>query len=510
MEWIANQPVQFGVSAPCDTCDELMNQLSDNTDTIQVQFRLSSCGGINLLDDFNDYPYNTWVLPSGWAIDTYLCHTGVALTSATVELPASSFPDGYYKFVIVVTSFNGVGHIRVKYGVFPSYDTIGDITGVGTWEFWAYIHPAGVPPNVLLFSPSVAGVEICFESINVYNVLQNGVIAVYDADTDLYAGTGISQVSNPLLWVFSEDTVTISLQWSTLSVPLSNGCYYLCLWDPCLNSGGQNYRATITNPGFTGNSTGWTLTGSATYLNNAIDISASPGGGQLAQTNVFNAYINQCVTIVITAISGSIQVHFGTALIQTITASGTYNVCGTPVGNLGIDLTGLSGTSATIDSVNYRTLSSSEYTCNLQSNTFKLADYTNDCTKLISASNTENGLGFVFGSGSLFVPKIRLDAKLKGMKYPSERNFYENSAGTKIITYFSGRKAKTFCVDLQPEYVHDFLRLLFGIDNFYIDGVLYFVEDDEYNVEIPDINDNVGSVKFLVSTRTQDVKNTNC
>jgi len=509
MEWIENQPVQFIVADTCETCDETIAQLSDNTDTIQVQFRLSSCGGVNLLDAFADYPDNTWVLPSGWAIDANLCHTGVSLQSATVELPAASFPDGYYKFVIVVTSFNGVGRVRVKYGVFPSYDTIGDITGVGTWEFWAYIHPAGVPPNVLLFSPSVAGVEICFESVNVYNVLQNGVIAVYDADTDLYAGTGITYGSNPSLWVFSEDTVTVSLQWSALSTPLSNGCYYLCLWNPCLNSGGQNYPASITNPNFTGGSTDWALLGGASYSANTIVFSVGILGS-IEQTLVFNAYINQCVTIVATAVTGNLYVYFGTALIQTITSAGTYNVCGTPVGTLSIMVTSPAGSSATVTSVDYRVLATTDYTCDLQSNTFKLADYTDKCSKLISASNTENGLGFVFGSGSSFVPQIRLDAKLKGMKYPSERNFYENSAGTKIVTYFSGRKAKNFCVDLQPEYVHDFLRLLFGFDNFYIDSVLYFVEDDEYNVEIPDVNDNVGSVKFLVSTRTQDVKNTNC
>jgi hypothetical protein len=66
------------------------------------------------------------------------------------------------------------------------------------------------------------------------------------------------------------------------------------------------------------------------------------------------------------------------------------------------------------------------------------------------------------------------------------------------------------CIDLQPEYVHDFLRLLLGFDNVYINLEPYFVEDDEYSVEYDDSQDNLGKVKIAVSKTTQNIKNINC
>lgn len=508
MNWIENQPVQFGVAAPCGTCDADIPQLSDNTDTIQVQFSVDDCGGYELLEDIHNYPYNTWYLADGWTLNNPdFCHSGSQVGSATVELAAGTFPDGYYKFTIVVTSFGGVGSLRIKYGVFPSYHTIGDITGVGTWIFYSWIHPAGTPPLMLLLSPS-SGVEICISSIGVTNVLTNAIIAFYNSD-GVYQ-TEISQDSDNTLFVFSDDTVTATIDWSALDVPLSNGCFYMCLLDPCLNTGGQNYQPTITNPTFAGSTTGWDDDG-ATYSANTVLLD---GGDWIRQT-IFNAYINQCVYIYVTALSGQLDIYFGTALVGTITTTGMTKICGTPVGNLSIIIVCPVYSTATLDSVqklqtgqaHYPTGS---YVCDQQSNNFKLADYSNDCTMLITASDNENGMGFIFGTGSGFVPSLRIEAKLKGMKYPSEKVSSENSDGTKSITYFNGRKAKYFCTDLQPEYIHDFLRLLFGFDNFYIDSVLYYVEDDEYNVVISDSQDNVGSVKFLVSTKTQNVKNTNC
>ncbi|MES2592409.1 MAG: hypothetical protein V4608_11020 [Bacteroidota bacterium] len=517
MEWIANQPVFFGEESACECGEGSFPQLSDNTDTIQFQFNIDNCGAPQMLQDFNEYPYNDWVLSDGWAItDGNLCHIGADTTSSYVPMINADFPAGYYQITIVVESFNGVGSIDVSLGnVIDGYDELGEITGVGTWNFYGFVTPAtnGAFQNLLNFQPSSENVEICFSEISGYRILTDAKVAVYNS-----AGTYITEITYANdeggNFTFYQDTVTMSIDWSELNVPVSDGCYYLCFLDPCLNSGGQNYSADITNPMFAGNADGWSLGGS-TYFDEAIEMTA---GDILEQGDVFNAYINQCVYVDVTAITGQVFVYFGDTLVKTITTTGIHKCCGIPTTNLDIVIECDINSTATIENVRPITVAANgitipfptaDYVCNIQSNTFKIADYTNACTILVNACNNENGLGFAFGSSN-FSPRLRIAAKLKGMKYPSERIANEDSAGTKKVVYYSGRKAKNFSADLEPEYIHDFLRLLAGFDNIYFDNVRYFVEDDEYNVIENDSFDNVGGVKFLVSTRTQDVKNTNC
>lgn len=515
MEWIANQPVYFGDSTDRCSCGEgSYPQLSDNTDTIQFQFTINNCGAGQLLQDFNEYPYNDWVLSDGWSIsDEMLCHAGENTTSSRLPISESDFPYGYYQVSITVESFGGVGALDVQIGnIVDGITTIGQITGVGEWNFYAFITPATDPffPNQLNLAPSVAGVEVCMSEISAYKILTDAIIAVYDSEGNYV--TEISYVEDTERFKYSEDTLTVTLQWSDLNVPAANGCYYLCLLDPCENSGGQNYQADITNPDFLGNANGWTLEEEAVYNSNDVIIgSGNPGEfGFIVQNNVFSGYINQCVDVDVSSITGSLVVLFGDTTVATISTPGTHRVCGVPSGDLGITLSVGSNSQATVESVSPVAVDPDDYECNLQSNTFKLANYTNSCTLLINACNNENGLGFVFNSTNNFSPRLRLEAKLNGLKYPSERISNENSLGAKKVVYFNGRKAKNLSIDLQPEYIHDFLRLLSGFDNFYINNTRYFVEDDEYNVEENEAIDNVGKVKILVSTRTQNVKNTNC
>lgn len=507
MEWIPNQPVFFG-DKPCESCDGDYAQLSDNTDTIQFQLSLDNCGAAQLLEDFTEYPYNDWVLGDGWSIvDDTICHTGTALIGMYQPLAAADFPTGYYQITIIVDSFNGVGGVDVKIGnIVDGSDTIGTITGVGTWNFFAPIVPAtGFFPNLLQFYPTVAGCEICFSEISAYKILTNLIIPFYDSDGNFI--TEISYANHDYYFVLFENSITVTFPWNDLDTPISNDCVYMCILDPCENTGGQNYAATITNPGFTGSATGWTLEGEVHYSSNTV-VWNGTDYGFILQNDVFSGATNQCVYVNVTAISGTLNVSFGSLLIDTITTTGIHKICGVSDGT-SITIGALIGTTATVTSVTAVTVETSDYTCNAQSNTFKVGNWANFCTTLINACNNDNGLGFVFGNSG-FNPRLRIKSKLKGMKYPSERSVYQTSDGTKSVVYFSGRKAKNFTTDFQPEYIHDFLRLLFGFDNFYIDNVLYFVEDDEYTVEINDANDNIGKAKFLVSTKTQDVKNKNC
>lgn len=145
----------------------------------------------------------------------------------------------------------------------------------------------------------------------------------------------------------------------------------------------------------------------------------------------------------------------------------------------------------------------------LISNMFKVGDYASQCTLLINACNNNDSFGFVF-TDSGFSPRIRVEAIIKTAQYLNDKNIFENSIGTKGASYFKRRKTKILAIDLQPEYVHDFLSLLQGFDNVYISNVAYFIEDDEYTISYNNTLNNFGSVTMQISEKTQNVKNILC
>ena len=510
--WIPNQPVFFGDVDACNTDETTINQLVDNTDTTQFQFNIEPCiSAQEIVPDPSFGDTLNYVLSDNWAIaDNTLCLTGGDLLGASAGTGTSGTTflsiftaGGYYQVTVIVDSISIGGQVDVKIGAL----TIGSITSTGTHTFYGFADtPFGVFNYPLFLVAMTDDTNICISSLTSLEILTNLIFAIYRSD-----GTFESQISyvmHPSYFEFVDNTATVTLDWSTEG--LSNGCFYICLLDPCINTNGQNYPADITNGTFTGSSTGWTYGAHWTYSANTMiglySVSESQG---LTQTNVFNSFTTTyCVSVTISAGAGTMGVYFGNNLVGTISGIGTQQVTGICVGSFSLVFVMISGT-ATIDTVSACEVLPADYVCNSTSNTFVLADYTDDCTLLINACNNENGLGFNF-SNSGFTPRIRLNAKLRQSKYKNERTIFEDSLGTKKNVYFSGRKTKDLCIDLQPEYVHDFLRLLLGFDNVYINLEPYFVEDDEYSVEYDDSQDNLGKVKIAVSKKTQNIKNINC
>lgn len=506
--YIQNQPVFFGDPTEC-TSDELQfKQLVDNTDSTQFQFEIEPCAtSVQLMPDpqFSD-PEN-YVLPDNWSIvDGVLCLSGLTVEGSTVTTGTSGTTilsvftlGGYYQVNVTVDSISLGGEIEIWIGA----DVIGTINSPGSYTFYGFAtNQFAIYGYPLAIVSTVEGTNVCISEITSYEILTNFMFPIYELDGTQAAL--ITYEDDPDYFSFVDNTLTVTINWAELE--LSNNCYYICLLDPCTNTNGQNYPAVIENCEFTGSATGWTLSGDATYTANTITSTAG-AFGIVEQANVFDSYsVNYFVEVVITAITGTVEVYFGTNLAQTISSTGTHLVSGVTIGNFTLKIQSLIGSSMTLTSACPKRVES--HTCNMQSNNFKVADFSSDCTILINACNNENGLGFNF-SNSGFTPRIRLEAKLKQAKYTQERSIQEDSLGKKGVNYFSGRKSKNLAIDLQPEYVHDFLRLLGGFDNVYLDGDLYFVDDDEYSVDYGD-QDNIGKVNILVSPRTQNVKNINC
>lgn len=506
--WIPNQPVIFDQETDNCSCDiESGAQLVDNTDTSQFQFEIAPCLDAESLiedTDFNDPA--EWTLGGNWSMAyNQLCKTELSATPSDLYRYAVGqdvFEDGkYYKVTVTVDSISG-GELNV----FIGSTLLGTITTAGTFDLYGFATAELGEYRLILRADNEA--SMCLSNVQAYEIYNQFKFAFYTANDNSYQAI-ISYENTPSYFTFAKNTLTVTVNWGELG--LSDNCYYICLLDPCVNTNGQNIPITITNPNFTGGTTGWNLGVGWSYGTNDIDWVGfiNPDANELTQEifPTYSAFVN--VTIVVTAISGDLDVYFGTTLMGQIQGTGTHYYSGTPFGGKNLRLVPSIIGSGTIDSITWNAPAFYEYTCDQRSNTFKVGDYSDECTLLVNACNNEDGLGFVF-EDSGFSPRLRLEAKMKTPRYPSERSVYEDSLGEKRNTYFKRRKAKYFCTDLQPEYIHDFLSLLMGFDNFYIDGTAYAVEDDEYTVEESESLDNLAKVKILVSERIQNTVNINC
>lgn len=510
--WIPNQPVFFGDADACNSDETTINQIVDNTDTTQFQFNIAPCvSAQEVVPDPNFEDADNYVISGNWSIvDTQLCLTGTPEIGASVGTGTSGTTflsiftgDLYYQVTVVVDSISVGGQVDVLIGA----RTIGSITSIGTHIFYGFADtPFGVFDYPLFLVAMNEDTNICVSSLTALEILTNFKFIIYAQD-----GTSAGQIEyvpGADYFTFVDNTMTVSLDWSAIGI--SNGCYYICMLDPCENTNAQNYPATITNGNFDYSALGWTVgirwTWSAGTMVGTY-IAGPKGDNDIIQSNVFNSFTTTyCITVEVTAGTGVLTAYFGETLVSTFSGVGTHTITGIASSTFDLTIRLTSGT-ATITSVS--ACSVDTYTCNQTSNMFSLQDTTGACTLLINACNNENGLGFNFNNSG-FTPRIRVEAKLRQSKYKNERSIFEDSLGSKGVYYFSGRKTKDLCIDLQPEYVHDFLRLLLGFDNVYIDGELYFVEDDEYSVEYDDSQDNLGKVRLAVSKKAQNIKNINC
>ena len=498
---INNQPVFFGESDECSDDIEFA-QLVDIADKTQFQLELDACFSAPNLITNNQFSGDTdWSLGANWAIaDNQLCHSS---GSDEYVISDITFVDeSYYKVIIIVNSIDFGSQFLVKLGT----TELGTISTTGTFTYFGYFD-YNIKERGLSITPVNDG-DLCISEIDAFKVLLDEIIQIKDLDGNVQAT--ITYNDQPEYFNITDNAMTVTIDWQELEV--TQGCYVICIADACENTNGQNYPPTILNGDFESGSDNWTSDGEVTYNSGYVTLGNGTDEFVLTQNNVFKSFTNEyCITLDVSNFDGDeVNVYFGFNLVGTIITADnntTKTITGYCTGSF--DLRFSNSGAVQLDITNIISCPIESYTCNYTSNIFKLADYSNSCTLLINACNNENGLGFVF-NGSGFTPRIRLYAKLKTPKYISERNIFEDSLGKKGVVYYSGRKAKQLCIDAQPEYVHDFLRLLNGFDNVYIDGKLYFVEDDEYSFEPIESYDNIGKVRILVSEKVQNVKNVNC
>ena len=105
-----------------------------------------------------------------------------------------------------------------------------------------------------------------------------------------------------------------------------------------------------------------------------------------------------------------------------------------------------------------------------------------DCTVKLSGTNLDNAFGIDF-IGLAYNPVIRISGQLETAKYDGDKENEEDSAGVSKTLYFKSEKSHNLLIDFQPEFVHDFIRLLIGYDTFQIDDVSYIAKGASYETD---------------------------
>ena len=105
-----------------------------------------------------------------------------------------------------------------------------------------------------------------------------------------------------------------------------------------------------------------------------------------------------------------------------------------------------------------------------------------ECNIKLTGSNNDNAFGIDF-VGLNYEPVLRVDGGLETPKYNGDKENEEDSAGVSKTLYFKSEKEVGLFIYAQPEHIHDFIRLLIGYDNLYIEDVEYLAKEASYSPE---------------------------
>lgn len=490
--YIPNQPVVFQYpSDPCAEPEPKYVQLATKNDTTQFQIKLTPCPDCTNI--ISEGIFSVSGLGDQWNVDFCKVDAGDEYLQLNIG------NDGQYvQWTFTVTSITG------SFTLIMNSVTVATITGVGTYT----VTFLSGGDNILYIYPDNEASLICFDDIvesNACIVPVNYRMTIKDAN-----GNYVDEIDKA--WTIAEDSLTTQVNWSSYPGVVEGGCYYICIADPCVNTDDQNLDDVFTHE--------------YTILASNATVTPSEGGTVLTYaslsdigqaTVVFdNSTLidGQCYTVSwsvdeINCVRYRFSHNGGTTPYQTTDApfshSFTWNTG--DVLQLEIESRGICDTyDLTIFDIKIQVCASA-IVCDCCSNMFKIVD--GDCTHLIKVCNDKNAFGFVF-NGSLFTPNIRLKSRLVRGRYAAERESFEDSLGNKNTIYFKRRKSRELRVDSVAEYVHDFLSTIAGYDHLYIDGVEYFVDDDEYSVSYASRNDIEAMTTINVSEKVQLVENKSC
>jgi len=494
---INNQPISF--LNDTDTCAspsaKYVQVVNKNEDNQFVQFEIGPCPDCtNVVNEGNI------TIGTGWS-SNYV-YDGSGGGGGSWEVLLTNVDPEWITISFFITSLSGSFEFRNDASI------VATLNSPGTYTFTFLVSSMAT----LSFTPMTGNDTLVFNNSLSNDGLPSGCLLptnyrfiIKDSD-----GNFITEIDKNIS--IEDNKMSLNINWVQYNLP--DGCYYICLADPCVNTNNQNIL-NLTN----GYSVGPVSSATCTAINDVIHYTSNSNSGAATVTmNNANLIDGLCYDLSYKVFAGEInstrfRVKHGGNVSGWISSVGTY----TFQHNAQTGVNFVFEIQSTHNDENIHELyirdinlavCASAVICDCCSNMFRLGTF--DCSHRIVACNDKNGLGFSFANPS-FSFSMRLISKLVRGSYKNERDSFQDSLGNKKTIHFKSRKSRELRIEpAVAEYVHDFISTLGGYDHIYIDNVEYFIDDDEYNVSYPSRNDIEAISTIKVSEKIQLVENKIC
>jgi hypothetical protein len=523
-----NQPIQFNtpVNLPCNCDDIEYKQLVNTNDVTHYQIEIDTCEDVIELivnGNFIDTGLFGWVNSGEWSggstVATFATGTSTTLRQSSLTV------DNYYKVEIEVISLTGeFASVDVSLGL----NLIGTITAAGAYTFYGFVDDT----NNYLEIKGRNGVGV-IDNVSAKEMDLNIKTALCDADGNIvstrylpdfivaepFASANLNEIDGEQ-FNLTRNYLTVFFNW--FEELLDNGCYQFKIIDNCLNSSAQIRipNGEFTQPSFQNFGIDfptlqpWEITdlngGVGVITGGVLDYTGGAiiDGSTFKQEAILTAGLTYEYEIKVNSLFSPVTVSlvYGGTVAEFITLSGTYS--GSVIAGGTNDLEIIIVNSGTVE-IEYVRHKVTETELSYDFTGVELSYGSHECTLLVNACMDSDAFNFGFVNTG-FSPTVRLHSKLVRARYPALRNVSVNSRGRVRNTFFDTVKTKTFTVDYQPEYIHDFLRLMGGFEHFYIERVEFVVEIDEEYLPVYDDFDNMGKVEFDVRVKEELTRSVAC
>ncbi len=498
---IPNQPIIFNSVLPevCEGCGQEFAQLADFSDQLFWQLETGTCGEVK---------FGAEALTGDWTKSGSTI-TGTGNTGGYIA--------GYFRYD-VVTDFKVVVTIDTyNSGTLVAQIASGSfiyLTAPGTHTI--YLNTSDLTTNVIYIGfNGLAGSEFDGTfSIDSVEPIPTGALfaGLVDAQT-----LSVVEVLDPVL--------TVKDQYLTAAINLADytidaGCYRLAIADYCTNTCGQYY---IFNPYFNSRpvTTGWTsnpIVGSYNWTvgggEATIELSGTNSTELVSITELCEDK-DYYVTIEVDTIDNctlELQVD-GITYGSTITAAGTYNFVITPTSTGAVSLLGTSISGSrneiTVKRITVR-VDKNWVTYDKYSDLIQIGEFSDDCRFFkVEGCNGENQFGMAF-YGTSFLPGIRLEGRRFQPQYDTDSDLFRYASGRWQASFVDRKKKLSYHFGRLPEYVLDFLSVVFYFDNCYVNGEVVFPADNEFPTIEYDNADDLGSLTIDLYKKNDKVRKTVC
>ena len=505
---IPNQPIIFNNQLPevCEGCGTEFAQLADFNDQLFYQLEVGKCGTVQF---YGEFLFGDWT-QSGSTITGTGNSGGYVASYKTYDVVRN------WRITVTIDTYNS-GTLVVGTVV----GTTINLSAPGTHTF-------------IIENYDQANGIIAFFFVGLAGDFFDGTFTV-DSVESLANGwlfTGLVDAQTLAVVERFDPVLTLKDQYLTAAINLADydiepGCYRLAIADYCENTCGQYF---IYNPFFNASPgcltcppVGWT----STPLVGADDWVLPGSGASIALTSIGNltelvSITELCedkdyyVTIVVDSISNA-RLSFRVDGIQydsAISTAGTYNFVFTNTqtgfvslraAQFGASLDG----EITVSKITV--LADKNWaTYDKYSDLIQIGDFSDDCQFFkIEGCNGENQFGMGF-YGTSFLPGIRLQGRRFQPQYDTDSDLFRYASGRWQASFVDRKKKLSYHFGRLPEYVLDFLSLVFYFDNCYVNGQIVFPADGEFPTIEYDNADDLGSLTIDLYKKNDKVRKTVC